>query len=118
VKLIVENNEGCSDTIISTVVVNEEYTFYAPNAISPKSTNTENTIFKVFGTGFDSNNFHLVIFDRWHNKVYETFDPTHGWDGRISGGELGMPDTYSWFVVYKDKNGLERTEKGHVSIIY
>jgi gliding motility-associated-like protein len=69
------------------------------------------------GKGIDPNNFHLLIYDRWGEKVFETTDLEQGWDGRIKGGKIGENAVYSWLVIYKNTQGVEQQEVGIVTLI-
>lgn len=54
------------------------------------------------------NKFHMTIYDRWGQLVFETNDATVGWDGNFKGKPqpLGM---YLWFADYgfSDKPGIQ-----------
>lgn len=116
VMLVVETDFGCLDTAYKDVIIQNEYTFYAPSAFSPDYDGI-NDYFFVFGNGIDKRNFKLLVFDRWGEPVFETEDITEGWDGRIKGGEIGKNGAYTWLVVYKDLKGIEHEETGSVSIV-
>lgn len=116
VMLVVETDMGCLDTAYKDVIINNEFTFYAPSAFSPDFDGI-NDYFFVYGNGLDKRNFNIIIFDRWGEPVFETDDITEGWDGRIKGGEMGKNGVYTWLVTYKDLNGIEHEETGAVSII-
>jgi len=48
-----------------------------------------NELFKpVFESGFDSFNFHMTIFNRYCEIVFESFDATGGWDGILETKDL------------------------------
>ncbi len=122
VQLVAETENGCTDTIVGTVLVRDEFTFYAPTAFTPDN-NGENDFFFVLGTGIDPNNFKLVVFDRWGENVFETdyYDPenpeTYGWDGKIKGKHKASVGTYSWMAVYKDQMGKEHQYSGAVTVL-
>lgn len=119
VMLIVENQKGCLDTAYTKVEVFTEHNgMQAPNAINPYSTNSENRVFLPKGLGIDASEYHLIIYDRWGSKVFESFNLSHGWDGRINNGEVGKPDTYPWVVIYKDKYGKTHRVAGTVTLVY
>ncbi|MFH2143669.1 MAG: PKD domain-containing protein [Bacteroidota bacterium] len=116
VMLVVESDMGCVDTTYKDIIIQNEYTFYAPTAFSPDFDGI-NDIFLVYGNGIDKRNFKMIIYDRWGEPVFETEDLYQGWDGRINGGETGKIGTYTWLVIFKDIRGIEREETGAVSII-
>jgi PKD repeat protein len=119
VQLIVENREGCIDTAYNEVEIYTEHDqMHAPNAFNPYSENPANQIFRPVGIGIDDNNYHLIIYDRWGAKVFETFNFDKGWDGRIRNGEVGSPGAYPWVAIYKDNYGKTHRVSGAVTIIY
>ena len=117
VTLDIENEFGCTDEFYQTVYVRNEYTFYVPTAISPTSAFSTNRYFRPYGEGIDPLNFHMVIYNRWGNKIYETFDLNHPWEGTINGKPGKMGETYPWVIIYKDFNGEEHQESGTVTIV-
>lgn len=117
VTLTVENEFGCTDKTEGYVNVRNEFTFYAPNAINPNSSISENKYFMATGVGIDIKNFHMIIYDRWGSKVFETFDMYHPWDGRIRGSEAAKGASFPWVIIYKDINGEEHRQSGTVTIV-
>ncbi|MDD2199142.1 MAG: gliding motility-associated C-terminal domain-containing protein, partial [Bacteroidales bacterium] len=80
----------------------------------------------------DPNEFFMVVYDRWGNKVYETdiFEPnvdckacTEGaWDGSNQGSvnkgdEVLENGVYTWFCEFKDWNGIIFNKQGTVHLI-
>ncbi len=107
----------CYDTVAMDVQVFEENIFFAPNAFNPTSDNVDNKEFKPFLFGWHYTNYHLIIYDRWGEKVFETYDKDHGWDGRIKNGAMGSPDVYSWIVTYKDVDKRTQVKNGVVALV-
>lgn len=54
--LYVQSTFGCRDSIHHSVIIENPYAFYIPNAFSPNSINIENTTFKAKGIGIDNEN--------------------------------------------------------------
>ena len=117
VTLIVESSYSCLDTIILPVEVFDETNFNAPNAIYPNSSNAKNTVFKPSIYGINPNDYHMIIYDRWGEKIFESFNYLHGWDGRVKNGEIAKEGSYLWFVTYKDEKGLNKQETGSVTLL-
>ena len=74
-------------------------------------------MFIPVGEGIDPNNFHMIIYNRWGDKIYETFDLNHPWDGKIAGKHADVGSSYPWVVIYKDFNGEQHQESGVVSVL-
>lgn len=120
--LIIETEHGCKDTAVSIIVVHDQYTFYAPTGFSPDG-DFSNDIFFVTGNGIDSLMFHLYVYDRFGEIVFETdkFDrlnpEKYGWDGKIKGNKIGEVGTYTWLCTYRDLSGVEHNRTGIVTLI-
>ncbi|MBT7493599.1 MAG: PKD domain-containing protein, partial [Bacteroidetes bacterium] len=117
VSLIVTNSGECVDTISELIYINNEFTFWAPTAFYPQGDNPLNKTFMPIGIGIDQNNFHLIIYDRWGSKVFETYTPDHGWNGKINNSEIGPSGSYPWVLIYKDKNGGNHKKTGSVFLL-
>lgn len=116
VELLTETSKGCKDTHFQKVIVENQYTFYVPNAIDPHSSIPENRYFLPKGEGLSIDDYHLSIYDRWGNKVFETFDVNRYWDGTV-GGEVKAGKTYTWIIQYKDLKGQHYTRSGSVTVV-
>ncbi|MBU0764338.1 MAG: gliding motility-associated C-terminal domain-containing protein, partial [Bacteroidetes bacterium] len=119
IMLVVTNPayQSCRDTAYRDVTIRENITFYAPTAFVPEGTNPGNKVFNVFGHGIEKNRFHLIIFNRWGEKIFESFNYEHGWDGRTKNGTLVQNGVYSWIVTYYDIRGNQHQESGAVTVI-
>ena len=71
VRLISISLEGCTDTAIKTIIILNEYTFFAPTAFTPDNDGL-NDYFYILGNGIDPDSFKMIIFDRWGEKIFET----------------------------------------------
>lgn len=116
VELQTETAHGCMDTYFQKIIVQNQYTFYVPNAIDPHSSIVENRNFGPSGEGISLEDFHMVIFDRWGHKVFETFNLNRKWDGSV-GNEVKPGQSYTWIISYKDLNGQSYSRTGVVTII-
>lgn len=114
---LITNNGQCSDTISITVYVEEDFTFYAPNAFTPNADGMNDMFFPV-GIMWDNLKFDLYIFDRWGNKIFHSDDPNKGWDGHANGGnKIAQEDVYVWKVIVYDVNGKKHSFVGHIALI-
>ncbi len=94
----------------------EVYVKYAklqfPTAFRPGSSIAANSVFKVLGNITALAKYRLVIFNRWGQQIFETEDPTKGWDGTYN-GKLAEMGTYIWVSVF---NSFESGEKSAIKI--
>ncbi len=116
VALIVETQKGCKDTTMSSILIRPEITFYAPTAFSPDGDNL-NDVFFVTGTGIDTANFHLYVYDRWGEIIFESDDIAKVWDGTTADGKIAENGTYVWLCYYYDIFAIAHEETGQVMII-
>lgn len=95
----------------------EETRVRIPNAFSPKG-DGNNDRFVILGI---SQIRHLVIYNRWGNKVFEGYDiPTSNqnrlWDGNMKG--IPQPvGTYVYYMELQCPRGAIFTKKGAVTLV-
>ena len=77
--------------------------FYVPNTFTPDG-DGYNQVFKpIFSTGYDPYNFQMLIFNRWGEIVFETYDVNIGWDGSYGDKGLDVQDgTYIYKISFKN----------------
>ncbi len=100
VTLIVETALGCVDTLIINMNVHNDILFFAPNAFTPDNDELNQT-WKAEIQGVDIYDFELFIFNRWGEIIWETHDPSVGWDGTYN-GKIIQTGTYQWKANVKD----------------
>lgn len=107
---------GCiaTDTLHITVV--PKYVVYVPNAFTPNGDGS-NDYFEVYGNKEAWKQFHVAIFNRLGEMVYESNDMNFKWDGRYK-GVLQNPAVFVYLVkvVYLD-NYSEKLFKGSVTLL-
>ena len=117
VTLEVTNIYGCTDLITQTVVIQDEFLLFAPNAFSPNGDGL-NDLFFVVGDNIDLSNFELLVFDRWGNQVYQSKSLFDGWDGKNLNGQDLPLGTYVWKIKTKSATQGEPFESiGSVTIV-
>jgi gliding motility-associated-like protein len=117
VMLIATSPDGCVDTAFMFLIVNEETIFYVPNAFTPNGDEFNNDFKPVITSGYDIYNFSFLIFDRWGEQIFESKDPSQGWDGTCN-GSIVQNGTYVWKVSLKVKNNDDRKiYEGHLTVL-
>lgn len=116
VLLEVKTDKGCIDSITKKVEIRSEFTIYLPTAFDPTSPISRE--FFPQGTGIDYNNYHLWIYDRWGELIFETTDFFEKWTGKINNkGEFVKGGTYVWYINVKDTYGKAYEKTGYVTVI-
>ncbi len=98
-------------------VTNCDCPFFVANAFTPNGDglNEEFTI----GHSCDLTDFNLQIFNRWGQKVFESTDAEHSWDGRYGGADQ-PGGVYTYSIQYQwDVYGAThlRTKTGILNLI-
>jgi gliding motility-associated-like protein len=88
---------------------------FVPNSFTPDSDGI-NDVFRAQGTDIVS--FHLSIFDRWGELIFETKNLAEGWNGYYK-GNLVQQDVYVWIMEYKTACDEKKSHrrKGIVSVV-
>ena len=115
ITLIVTDSMGCKDTIIKDIIITPDYTFYAPNCLTPNG-DGKNEAFIPVGTGWDNTSYNLWIYDRWGVQVMHSTNPDTGWNGTRHDGVV-QQDTYVWEVSLSDIFGKPHSYHGIVSVV-
>jgi gliding motility-associated-like protein len=74
-----------------------------------------NDIFRV-KYPFAVKTFHMLVYNRWGEKVFETNNMREGWDGYWK-GELSLQGVYVWVISFTDTNNKPQQLKGTVTLI-
>ena len=115
--LEVENNYGCTDVTCNTVVINDVFLVWVPNAFTPGGDDLINHEFTPIVNGVNVTDYKFFVFNRWGELVYESYLPGEGWDGTFK-GELVQQDAYVWKLVLTDEAfGNFHEYVGHVLVV-
>lgn len=110
----IADDQGCDAEARVTIAVDVyDRVLYVPNAFSPNNDGV-NDLFNVYGYGYDRMLFQ--VFDRWGEKMFETTDPTVGWDGTFH-GDMMIPGVYVFQVTVYYLDGQTGYKKGSVTLI-
>lgn len=111
--LYATNQYGCEDTICQQVAAIVIPLFDVPNAFSPNQDGM-NDVLLVRGFGISRLNF--KIFNRWGQLVFESNDPSIGWDGRFKGAVQPM-DAYAYSIYIEFSDGTKANKNGSVTLL-
>ncbi|MFZ6050557.1 DUF7948 domain-containing protein [Halocola ammonii] len=111
-ELSVIDQYGCTNR--DTVFVKVILPIYVPNTFTPDGDGL-NDVFRAYGDNIRE--FHMQIYDRWGQLVFESFSVDEVWDGSNKNGDhYVQDDLFVWRIVYETKNGKEELT-GHVTIL-
>ena len=103
VTLNVLSAEGCTAESQVQIQIKGGIIYYVPNTFTPDGDALNNLFAPVFTSGFDPQSFHMTIFNRWGEPVFESYDAKAGWDGKID--IYAAPEgTYTYVIDFKTLN--------------
>ena len=112
---VVTNSFGCRDTLVKYVTILPEYGLYIPNTFTP-SGDGMNEVWEVKGIGIKE--YHLLVYDRWGERIFETETFKHYWNGRrYNRGDICQQDVYAYKIYVKDVFGRQHQYFGRVTLL-
>jgi gliding motility-associated-like protein len=126
VTLIANNPWNCPDTFLlaqaTTATSAGDIRF--PNAFTPGNTGPTDGVYDPLSFENDFffplyegvKDYHLQVFDRWGELVFESNDVHLGWDGYYRGSPAKQ-DVYAWKAYARFSDGRETTLSGDVTLL-
>jgi len=119
VSVVVEANGCYSEPSTTSVNVDvcPELIYYIPNSFTPDADQFNPTFGVVFTDGFNPYEFHLEIYNRWGEIIWESNDALVGWDGTY-GGYPCQAGLYTYKIRFgnEDNDGFNLIT-GHLNLI-
>lgn len=113
--LIAWNEEPCRDTAYISLVAEDLAIVGMPTGFSPTGEYAENRTFRPNING-RLEYFHMMVFNRWGEKVYETFETQPlGWNG-IFKGEPAPAGLYGYVLEFRTL-GVIYNKSGEVMLV-
>lgn len=118
VTLVATSDLGCIDSFQVTIKIEEDLLYYVPNSFTPDGDIFNQTFTPVFTSGFDPFDYHLMIYDRWGELIFQSDDPNYGWDGSYADLGIVQAGLYTWKIEFKvSKNDERKRIFGHVAVL-
>lgn len=115
----VTDKNGCIVTATINVIVNRfcsnEEDIFIPNVFSPNNDGKNDLLF-IEGNGL--RDIYWAIYDRWGNRLFESYDQVHGWDGTYNGKTMDNGTYVYYLKATCVKTNSEVKLKGNVSIVH
>ena len=114
-------DSDCCEASDGVLVANAE--LHYPTAFQPGSPVTVNAEFKLISAvnTFEGYEYNLRVFNRWGQMMFETTEPTAGWDGSWN-GKIMPAGTYVWSSVIRaagsnTESNYELKQSGTVTLV-
>ena len=117
VLLTVENSLSCLDSISHKILVAFDRIF-PPTGFSPNAPNAVDRVFLLNSYGIRAEGYHLAIYSRWDDLVFEVQNVVAGWDGRMPNGSFASAGIYVWVFNFTDFLGRKHVQTGTVTLVY
>jgi len=115
VTLLTSNQYGCIDSTSVHIVVFDEVTVYIPNSFTPNQDGVNDLFIPIFSSVSETG-YQLSIFNRWGEVIFQTTNPSNGWDGTHYNKEVPT-GTYSFLLFFQNKNGKQFKRSGSINLI-
>ena len=113
VSLTVEDSFGCISYATIIVYIYPTLYVYPPTIFTPNN-DGHNDNFRVSVVGSDE--YELIVFDRWGKEVFRTNDSEEGWDGNYLNGNPAEQAIYTYKVIVYNGDAGQKTQIGKVTL--
>ncbi|MFM2284859.1 MAG: hypothetical protein RLZZ543_356 [Bacteroidota bacterium] len=115
VRQVVTTTFGCRDSLTKQAIVELGYKMYVPAAFTPND-DGYNDRFRAYGE--DVLDFSMLIYNRWGQLLYSSYDMENGWDGRtLLQDRVCDGGVYIYKISATQRNGIKTTYEGNVVLL-
>jgi gliding motility-associated-like protein len=114
-KLIVNNSEGCSNDTTFCGNMEEDNTFFIPNAFSPNDDLYNNQFGVTYKEGIDF--IALKIYNRLGQEVFSTQNGKQFWNGFYKNQQADVGVYYYMFSYFDKTRGKSFIKKGDLTLV-
>ena len=108
----------CVDSVTRVITIEDVVLFYVPNVFTPDGNGFNESFQPVFYSGFDPYDFHMTIFNRWGEVIFESYDASRGWNGHYGNRGLVEDGTYIWQIQFKEaRSDKKHLYNGHITVL-
>lgn len=116
-QVAINQRTGCADTLEKVIDIEPIVTFFMPNAFTPNE-DSNNEIFKGRGQLEGMKEFKMRIWSRWGELLFETDNPSEGWNGRKFNTGGAVPQgVYPFIVNYLTSRGIKEEIRGYATLL-
>lgn len=109
--LYITDSKGCTDSVSSFIRVLEG--IFIPNVFTPNGDGV-NDVFWISSSGLED--YHIQIFNRWGNLIFETTATEIIWDGTTPTGKEVQAGTY-YYVLKAASTTRDYSRKGYITLL-
>jgi gliding motility-associated-like protein len=117
---VIHYSNGCASPQQQTVITVArcpELLFYTPNSFTPDGDEHNNTWKPVFEDGFDPYDFHVEVYNRWGEIIFESYNYTEYWDGTYNNSPCPV-GSYVYKIQFGSKeNSDNQIISGNINLI-
>ncbi|MES2890898.1 MAG: gliding motility-associated C-terminal domain-containing protein [Bacteroidota bacterium] len=107
--------DKCNSANDALIVKEGTCGIYFPTAFTPNN-DGKNDLFRIRGA-HNLTEYHLSVYNRFGQEVFESSNYSSGWDGNFKGRMLSM-ETFVWYCEFKKQGDQRMTKmKGTVTLV-
>jgi len=106
---VVRWENGCEsypETVTVTIQLCPSELIYIPNTFTPDGDEHNQLFTPIITSGVDIYDFHMTIYNRWGEVIFESFDVTGAWDGTYN-NKVCPDGIYNWTIDF----GVPKTDE-------
>ncbi len=106
---VVRWENGCvsyPETVTVTIQLCPSELIYIPNTFTPDGDEHNQLFTPIITSGVDIYDFHMTIYNRWGEVIWESFDVTGAWDGTYD-NKVCPDGIYNWTIDF----GVPKTDE-------
>lgn len=118
VELVATNEWGCADSTAYYIWLIDSFALFVPNAFTPDN-DGQNDAWAINGQDVDEDHFHVRVWNRWGQLVYESRDMDEVWLGEFQQGDYyGQIETYFYVIEAKSQStAADHKVQGHITVV-
>jgi gliding motility-associated-like protein len=110
---VLQTINGCDSIINLDLSIRDGVSLFVPSAFTPNG-NRLNEEFVIYGN--DIAKFHIMIFNRFGQMIFESESLLRSWDGTYLGEPVPL-GVYVYTINYTDEFGQNYTKRGTVTVL-
>jgi gliding motility-associated-like protein len=114
IRLEVENDIGCKDTIVQNITILWNCYIAVPSAFTPNRDGLNDFLYPL--NAYKATKLQFSVYNRFGQRVFFTSDWTKKWDGSFK-GQPADPGTYVWVLSYTNNETQQKVDQKGYSVL-